>query len=152
HHLKNEWWHTLNKVKEKLDPVIVGLTATPPYDVTATEWQRYINLNGPVDTEISVPELVIAGDLCPHQDYVYFTWPIRNENRSIVYVSQNMENLFLEIKSDETIIQDIAQQPSWQNPEALLFWMYHNLASDSPCLVFRHPNHRACATTLLEAL
>lgn len=37
HHLRNEWCHTLIKVKEKLDPVIVGLTATPPYDVTPTE-------------------------------------------------------------------------------------------------------------------
>ncbi|UII74640.1 DEAD/DEAH box helicase family protein [Flagellimonas sp. HMM57] len=61
HHLKSEWWRTLIKVKEKLAPVIVGLTATPPYDVTVTEWQRYVNLNGPVDTEISVPELVIEG-------------------------------------------------------------------------------------------
>lgn len=62
HHLKNEWWKTLSDVKEKLDPVTVGLTAPPPYDVTATQWQRYIDLNGPVDTEISVPELVIEGD------------------------------------------------------------------------------------------
>lgn len=41
HHLKNEWWQTLIKVKEKLDPVTVGLTATPPYEkVTAnfTGW------------------------------------------------------------------------------------------------------------------
>ena len=37
HHLKNSWWETLTKVKEKLDPIIVDLTATPPYDVTAAE-------------------------------------------------------------------------------------------------------------------
>jgi hypothetical protein len=25
-----------------------------------------------VDAEVAVPELVLQGDLCPHQDYVYF--------------------------------------------------------------------------------
>lgn len=81
HHLKNEWWLTLTKIKEQIDPVIVGLTATPPYDVTANEWQRYVELNGPVDTEISVPELVVEGNLCPHQDYVHFTLPTERENQ-----------------------------------------------------------------------
>src|SRR5690606_7668777 len=100
HHLKNEWWQTLTKVKEKLEPIIVGLTATPPYDVTATEWQRYIDLNGPVDTESSVPELVIEGELCPHQDYVFFTLPTEKENQSIVDFRQNIEKLFQEIKND----------------------------------------------------
>lgn len=38
HHLKNEWWQTLTEVKKRIKPMIVGLTATPPYDVTATEW------------------------------------------------------------------------------------------------------------------
>lgn len=27
HHLKNEWWQTLNKIKDQLKPCIVGLTA-----------------------------------------------------------------------------------------------------------------------------
>lgn len=73
HHLKNEWWNTLDWLKRQLSPTIVGLTATPPYDVTIAEWQRYIELNGTVDTEITVPELILEGDLCPHQDYVYFS-------------------------------------------------------------------------------
>jgi hypothetical protein len=32
-------------------------------------------LCGPLDAEVSVPELVLQGDLCPHQDYVYFSVP-----------------------------------------------------------------------------
>ena len=47
---------------------IVALTATPPYDVSPFEWQPYEELCGPVDAEVSVPELVLEGDLCPHQD------------------------------------------------------------------------------------
>ena len=73
HHLRAEWWRVLTSFAEKLqNPTIVALTATPPYDVSPFEWQRYEGLCGPVDAEVSVPELVQEGDLCPHQDYV---WP-----------------------------------------------------------------------------
>ena len=152
HHLKNEWWQTLTKVKEKLDPIIVGLTATPPYDVTATEWQRYIDLNGSVDTEISVPELVIEGDLCPHQDYVYFTLPTEKENQSIVDFRQNTEKLFQEIKSDETIIQAIEKHPIWQNPTEQLDWIYNNLSYYSACLIFLNDNRKVIPETHLEVI
>ena len=152
HHLKNEWWKTLTDVKEKLDPMIVGLTATPPYDVTATEWQRYIDLNGPVDTEISVPELVIEGDLCPHQDYVYFTLPTEKENQSIVDFRQNIEKLFHEIKTDETIIQAIEQHPIWQNPMEHLDWIYNNLSFYSACLIFLKSNDKEIPETHLEVI
>ena len=60
HHLKNEWCVSLDRLKRQLSPTIVGLTATPPYDVTLAEWQRYIELNGTVDTEITVPELILV--------------------------------------------------------------------------------------------
>ncbi len=152
HHLKNEWWQTLIKVKEKLAPVIVGLTATPPYDVTATEWQRYISLNGSIDTEISVPELVIEGDLCPHQDYVHFTFPTDKENQNIVDFRQNIEKLFQEIKNDETIIQAIEQHPIWQNPTEHLDWIYNNLSCYSACMVFLNANEKIIPETHLEVI
>lgn len=152
HHLKNEWWQTLTKVKEKLDPIIVGLTATPPYDVTATEWQRYIDLNGPVDTEISVPELVIEGDLCPHQDYVFFTLPTEKENQNIIDFRQNIEKLFQEIKSDVTIIQAIEQHPIWLNPTEQLDWIYNNLSFYSACLIFLKANNKEIPETHIEVI
>ena len=152
HHLKNEWWQTLTKVKEKLDPIIVGLTATPPYDVTATEWQRYIDLNGPVDTEFSVTYLVIDGVLCPHQDYVYFTSPTENENQSIVDFRQKIEKLFQEIKTDETIINAIEQHPIWQSPTKQLEWIYNNLSYYSACLIFLKSNKKEIPETHLEVI
>ena len=152
HHLKNEWWQTLTKVKEKLDPVIVGLTATPPYDVTFTEWQRYIDLNGPVDTEISVPELIIENDLCPHQDYVYFTLPTEKENQNIINFRQNIEKFFKEIKNDETIIQAIEQHPIWENPTEQLDWIYNNLSYYSACLIFLNANNKIIPETHLEVI
>jgi superfamily II DNA or RNA helicase len=84
HHLRSEWWRTLNFVVEKLDkPKIVALTATPPYDVSPFEWQRYEELCGPVDAEVSVAELVQQGDLCPHEDYVYLSAPAAKEMRAL---------------------------------------------------------------------
>lgn len=72
HHLRAEWWKALEKVREHLaDIILVSLTATPPYDSEAQEWSRYEQLCGPIDEEISVPELVKAGTLCPHQDFVW---------------------------------------------------------------------------------
>lgn len=72
HHLRAEWWRALDRLCEALpDLVLVSLTATPPYDVVGPEWTRYEQLCGPIDEEISVPELVKAGTLCPHQDFVW---------------------------------------------------------------------------------
>jgi hypothetical protein len=84
HHLRTEWWKTLTSLAERLQkPTIVALTATPPYDVSPFEWQRYEELCGPVDAEVSEPELVQEGDLCPHQDYVYFSKPTTKEQKVI---------------------------------------------------------------------
>jgi superfamily II DNA or RNA helicase len=72
HHLRAEWWRALERICAALpELVLVSLTATPPYDTDAHEWSRYERLCGPIDEEISVPELVQAGTLCPHQDFVW---------------------------------------------------------------------------------
>ena len=152
HHLKNEWWKTLTKVKENLEPIILGLTATPPYDVTANEWQRYIELNGPVDTEISVPELIIEGDLCPHQDYVHFTFPTEKEHKIIIDFRKNMERLFHEIKQDKTIIKAIENHPIWVKPAEQLNWIYKNLAFYSACLIFLNANKKEIPKTHLKII
>jgi len=142
HHLKNEWWQTLTKVKEKIDPVIVGLTATPPYDVTATEWERYISLNGPVSMEISVPELVVENDLCPHQDYVYFSLPTEKENQGIVDFRVNIEKLFQELRRDETLVAAIENHPAWKEPTKHLDWIYNNFSCYSAFLIFLNANEK----------
>jgi len=152
HHLKNEWWHTLNKIKNRLDPVIVGLTATPPYDVTPTEWNRYIELNGPVDTEISVPELISEGDLCPHQDCVYFTLPTETESQKILDFRENVEKVFGEIRNDETLIQAIEQHPVWVNLVQNLNWIYENVSFYSACLIFLYDNKREIPKLHLDVI
>ncbi len=152
HHLKNSWWRTLNLLKEKLRPVVVGLTATPPYDVTPAEWQRYIDLNGPVDSEISVPELIIEGDLCPHQDYVHFTFPTAREKQSIVAFRENVQRLFDELKSDTTLIRAMENHPIWKNPSTRLEWIYENLSCYSACLIFLKANGRVVNEIHLDVI
>ncbi|WP_233603949.1 DEAD/DEAH box helicase family protein [Pedobacter sp. KBW01] len=152
HHLKNEWWQNLTQVKEKLKPVIIGLTATPPYDVSPNEWQRYIAFNGSVDAEISVPELIIEGDLCPHQDYVYFTFPTAAENEKISAFRAHIEQLFLELKTDKVLINAIENHPVWINPTEHLEWIYTNLACYSACLIFLHANNREVNQLHIEVI
>ncbi len=152
HHLKNEWWQTLTKIKEKLSPAVVGLTATPPYDVMPAEWQRYIEMNGVVDAEISVPELVVESDLCPHQDYVYFTFPTQEENQELVHFRQNLEKAFGEIKNNQTLIEAIESPPIWQCPNENLDWIYNNIACYSACLIFLNHNEKKIPETHIEII
>ncbi len=152
HHLNNQWWRTLTNVKTALNPTIVGLTATPPYDVSAQEWQRYIDLNGAVDTEISVPELMMEGDLCPHQDYIHFTFPTQAESDSILRFRENIEKLFFEIRNDKTLISAIENHPIWLKPTEHLEWIYSNLSYYSACLIFMHSNGKLISEEHLEVI
>lgn len=136
HHLKNEWWATLTKIKELLNPTIIGLTATPPYDVTYAEWEKYIELNGLVDAEISVPELVAEGDLCPHQDYVYFSVPSKNEGERIEEFRTTAEALYKEISADDKLFANISNCTVFKAPEENLDWIYSNMAYYSAGLIF----------------
>lgn len=85
HHLRREWWNALEAFKASFPKLFtVALTATPPYDAEPEEWARYIQMCGEPDAQITVPELVKAGVLCPHQDYVYFNYPTVLENADIL--------------------------------------------------------------------
>lgn len=85
HHLRSEWWKALESFMEKLgNEVVVSLTATPPYDSTVSQRERYIGMCGEIDEEIIVPELVKDNSLCPHQDYVCFNYPSMVEKAQIM--------------------------------------------------------------------
>ncbi len=84
HHLRSEWWKALEEFKKQVDNLkIIALTATPPYDSTPAMWTRYMNMCGEIDEEITIPELVKEGSLCPHQDYVYFNYPTKEEEQKV---------------------------------------------------------------------
>ncbi len=85
HHLKSEWQKALEKFVGMLgnDVTIISLTATPPYDNAPAEWNRYQTLCGDIDEEIFVPQLVMQKTLCPHQDYIYFSYPTEEEAQTL---------------------------------------------------------------------
>jgi superfamily II DNA or RNA helicase len=91
HHLKAAWWKVLMKlVNASDDLLIVSLTATPPYDASPLEWSRYQQLCGPVDEEISIPELVRSHSLCPHQDYI---WMVKTDDKNITTLNRHQQNI-----------------------------------------------------------
>ncbi len=81
HHLRSEWQKSLEAFVAAVqsEMTVVSLTATPPYDSSASEWDRYTSMCGEIDEEIFVPQLVAQGSLCPHQDYIYFNYPTAAE-------------------------------------------------------------------------
>lgn len=101
HHLKNEWQKALEKFVSMLDRdvTLISLTATPPYDSEKNEWDRYRSLCGEIDEEIFVPELVGQNTLCPHQDYVYFNYPTKEETKAFEEHTERAEFAVLEISS-----------------------------------------------------
>lgn len=118
HHLRAEWWKTLTSFAQQLEnPTIVALTATPPYDVAPPEWRRYEELCGPVDAEVSVPELVLAGDLCPHQDYVYFSAPNQKEQRVIEDFRAAVDAFVARLRANQSFKAAILQHPWIAAPE-----------------------------------
>jgi superfamily II DNA or RNA helicase len=118
HHLRNAWWQCLLAVKDGLDaPWVVALTATPPYDVPQAEWNRYIGLCGPLDAEVAVPELVRAGNLCPHQDYVYFTEPAEDEAAVLARFDAAVRALLDDAVFDPELLALFATHPLVNNPD-----------------------------------
>ena len=139
HHLRTEWWKSLTTVVGSLDhPTVVALTATPPYDVPAYEWERYEQLCGPIDAEISVPELIATGDLCPHQDFVHATSPAPEELHSLNQFRLNVRLFQEEITRHEAFIAAVAAHPWLQRPSQRLEEILAEPAYFSSLLVFLH--------------
>jgi superfamily II DNA or RNA helicase len=113
HHLRAEWWKALSKVVDSIEGmIVVSLTATPPYDSNSAEWKRYEELCGVIDEEISVPELVKAGTLCPHQDFVWTVVPTQYEQSYLDQYQSNVRKTTSELYADATLERAV-QQHSW---------------------------------------
>ena len=84
HHLRNEWWKSLEDFRKNYQELqVISLTATPPYDSEPELWDRYLQMCGEIDQEITVPELVKEDTLCPHQDFVYICFPTKEEDKKL---------------------------------------------------------------------
>lgn len=80
HHLTDYWAAIMTLLVKHLDdPIIVGLTGTPPEGKTKTQENRYLSLVGEIDYQVPTPALVKEGGLAPFQDLVLFTQPTEKE-------------------------------------------------------------------------
>ncbi len=103
HHLRSEWWKALEEFKKEMGGLkVIALTATPPYDSNITMWNRYMNMCGEIDEEIAVPELVKEGSLCPHQDFVYFNYPTKEEKAVVLNFKQRSKDAYDKLMGDAT--------------------------------------------------
>lgn len=108
HHLRSEWWKALEEFKSKFNNIkTISLTATPPYDSTPAMWTRYMNMCGEIDEEITIPELVKEGSLCPHQDYVYFNYPTRAEEQEVRKFTERSNAMMQNLMRDEQLLSYI---------------------------------------------
>ena len=118
HHLRHAWWKALRKVQQGIESVrTVSLTATPPYDVDTSQWQRYEELCGPIDAWIHVPELVSRGDLCPHQDHLFLIVPTEEEEAEIARFHQARKVFADRLLSDVSLGRVLVKHPWIQRPE-----------------------------------
>lgn len=119
HHLRSEWWKALEKFMKAQEGLnVIALTATPPYDSTPGQWKRYIDLCGPIDEEIFTPELVREGSLCPHEDYIYFSWPTREELDEIKAYQKKTDGMRHLLLTGEKFTRMVASHRGLQEPEA----------------------------------
>ena len=61
------------------DVHVIGLTATPPSDLTGAEDELYAELLGPVDFTVPTPAVVREGHLAPFQELAWLTEPLDSE-------------------------------------------------------------------------
>lgn len=123
HHLRAQWWRALEKVCSHFpDMTLVSLTATPPYDSQGSEWSRYEQLCGPIDEEISVPELVKAGTLCPHQDYIWACNATSEFSQQIKEHDQRVSATCTTLFSSDEFEQAVLAHP-WLHSKDLDDWV-----------------------------
>lgn len=119
HHLRKEWWKALTYLNEQLNPEqTLALTATPPYDADFGEWKRYQELCGEIDEVISIPELVKNGDLCPHQDYVCFSFLKQQERELLDKYNQHVRTFIEMILNDTELLDGLSNMKFFEAEEA----------------------------------
>ena len=130
HHLRNEWWKSLEDFRKNYQQLqVISLTATPPYDSEPELWDRYLQMCGEIDQEITVPELVKEDTLCPHQDFVYICFPTKEEDKRLEefedtkwqYVSQLVDDPDFQelIRSSKVLKGEISADMLLEDPKYL---------------------------------
>ena len=81
HHLLELWGYLVRAVIDSLGPetFVIGLTATPPDQLTGREAALYHSIFGEANFSVPTPAVVKEGDLAPYQELAYFVQPLDQE-------------------------------------------------------------------------
>ncbi len=138
HHLRTQWHRALTSFIDELHRQrpqlnIIALTATPPYDSSPQEWQRYEALCGPIDAEISVAELIATADLAPHQDYILLNEPSADECNTLLALRAHTRAVIAELAPQAPDM--LSRGPLAHVPEQ---WIDECLDDEVGCVGFLH--------------
>jgi superfamily II DNA or RNA helicase len=122
HHLVAFWAETIREVLESHDMLVLGLTATPPFDRGNREQATYLDLVGAVDYSIPLPAVVKDGNLAPWQDLVYLVHPDEHERGFIGARHDTFHALVRKLNSSDSLrptlnmhVQSIFDAPRYRN-------------------------------------
>ncbi|MDQ8207470.1 DEAD/DEAH box helicase family protein [Coraliomargarita sp. SDUM461003] len=153
HHLKQAWWQSIIDLRKRIEGVhTISLTATPPYDSSAAEWERYIQLCGEIDMEIPVPELVLNGDLCPHVDLLYFEFASPEDLQQRASFQSQINELVADLLHRDSLAEQINKHPWLLDPEAHEVDIYAEVEWFSSLLIYLHTRGARLQPELLELL
>lgn len=82
-----------------------------------SEWRKYQSFCGPIDIEVSVPELVARGDLCPHQDYVCLSMLSEVETQSVKKIKDKIKMFVESIKDDQEFVEALLRHDVFLIPQ-----------------------------------
>lgn len=153
HHLKSQWWDSLKQVISELSGItIISLTATPPYDSEYSEWKKYISLCGEIDAEITVPELVKANNLCPHQDYIYFNFPTEAEQEKINSYNHLLKETIKNILENNDLLEAIKSHKYITSPYQYEEDLLDNIEYYSSMLIYLNYKNQTISKENLSIL
>jgi superfamily II DNA or RNA helicase len=113
HHLASMWGYVVRAVLDALggeDVHVIGLTATPPSDLTGDETELYAELLGPVDFTVPTPAVVRDGHLAPYQELAWLTEPLASERAWLAEHDTRFKELVTALHED---VESPHSFPAW---------------------------------------
>ena len=113
HHLASMWGYVVRAVLDALrgeDVHVIGLTATPPSDLTGDETELYAELLGPVDFTVPTPAVVRDGHLAPYQELAWLTEPLDSERAWLAEHDTRFKELVTALHED---VESPVSFPAW---------------------------------------